>query len=182
MEAEQLTLELAAIIRGQGYDYQFSTEKLKQYWFDTVNGGHTTCPDCGGPIEFPDDLRGVTTVDYETGERSTVVREDMDEWHTLRTTAHELSHIMLGHTEQVYYEDERPVLEIEAEMGAFYILNAFGLVRMHEHTNYLRTWENRLPWGQVSYLEDIENDAMRKAERVRDQIVARVNSGVYASV
>lgn len=79
---------------------------------------------------------------YANGKTRMVrVRADVDDAQAVKTLAHELAHILLGHTEPGYpYAARREICEVAAESVAFVVCQAAGMDASHYSAPYLAHW------------------------------------------
>ena len=77
----------------------------------------------------------------EWKEKMILIADDLSPLHRVKTRVHELAHSMMHTQEEYRLHTDELVLELEAELVAFIVLNYFGMDASDYSFGYLATWQ-----------------------------------------
>jgi antirestriction protein ArdC len=131
-----------------------------------VQGEGFTVSTCS-PRELPPTCNGRTSFT----DRTVVVRDDLEPAQQVKTLAHELAHIRLGHERVTVGFDHRDIAEVEAESASYLICTELGMDPSGYSFGYVASWSG----GDVAKVT-------ATAERVRKVAVATLDQLEAAQV
>jgi hypothetical protein len=115
-----------------------------------------------GPLPSPHDTANGLT-DYTT--RTVSVRQDLPDGHAVKTTAHELAHVLL-HGPDRTADMTRGCVEVEAESVAYVVCNAWGLDPAGYTFPYVAGWSR----GDVALITATAERVMGCARQILDRL------------
>jgi hypothetical protein len=120
--------------------------------------------------------------------KTVIVKDTLPEAHACKTLAHELGHILLGHTDDVpEYQKHKGRFETEAESFAYMVASWYGLDSAAYSAPYISTWAgedpsevlkvvqatgNRVLKAFRAFLAAVESPEVEQTvERIQDQLL-----------
>lgn len=100
------------------------------------------------------------------GPRTVVVRDDVSDAQAVKTTAHELAHILCGHE---HNGDIRSRQEVEADSVAFVVADHFGLDTSQYTFRYLLNWAGK---DAVTVVKETAATVRRVSKQILDGLAS----------
>ncbi|MHB1504870.1 MAG: ArdC-like ssDNA-binding domain-containing protein [Acidimicrobiales bacterium] len=115
-----------------------------------------------GPSELPSTTNGQT----DFTRHQVVVRSDLPPAQQVKTLAHELAHIRLGHEQVASGFSHRDAAEIEAESASYLVCTELGMAAGDYSFGYVASWSG----GEVAKIQQAAERARRVAVTVIDEL------------